>query len=208
MKRTWGGMAGLAAVLAGAACAGVVPARAAPEAQIVELKVVELTQDRSRRGYGFDEKGGCEMPFANAAGKLRLEVKDGKVRADTNGDGVIDAKDAPAVKAQGAVLKVNAQMGGGTFSYPIFVAQVMSAGRGQGYLMLASRAALEGALDGRTVRLLDADMDGRFGGERDTISFEGAGTDAAAAQPRAWSRVLELERGLVSLELMVGGRQL
>ena len=207
MKSPW---IGVAAMLFGLGCAHVPHAGAPWGAQTVELELMELTQPESATGRGLDAAGRCEFPFANRAGRLCFEFKGGRVRADTNGDGIIDGNDAPAVAATGSTIRVDVRIEGRVLRYPLHVMHEPDMGPARGCIRIASRAVLQGTMGGRLVQLRDYCLDGRFDGEGDSITVAaaaaGAGEDGARTWP--WRRVIELDGRLVMPALADGGRQL
>lgn len=113
--------------------------------QTVDLKFVELAENPLGCNYGVRD-GKVSCPFPNAAGKLTIEVRDGKVYGDTNGDGAIDAKDALAVAPNKGVLKFDMTMPGGrTVAFPVRIGEYRTFGGSSSdpYLELSWLGALE-----------------------------------------------------------------
>lgn len=115
-----------------AASAGAQPAKRVVQpsnrpiaAQTVPLQFVE---QQSFECYYRVSKGKIGYPFPNAAGKLTIEVRDGKVYGDTNGDGVIDAKDAPPVEPTKGTLKFAMNLPGRVIDFPVIIGELRTFG--------------------------------------------------------------------------------
>jgi hypothetical protein len=207
-------------LLAAAGCGGPPPhSEEAPgPAVVVNLKAVTSDSAPARQYASLDAEGKGEIPFANEAGKLlvsvtsRQEPPDAKrtaasvtVRLDTNGDGVIDDRDAP-VKV-GEPVKVR-WLGGAAPEYPIRVAAAQ-----KHYVMLESCLILEGTLDGCTIRLIDADVDGTFWRTgKDTLLVvepkKAGAEDEDGASPLPFGRILAVKDRLYEVSCSEGGTRL
>ena len=193
-------------------------AAAQPQAAVIELKFENLKSPNAFMGFMPDANGKVERPFACASGKLLLEFKSGKLRADSNGDGKIDAKDAPAVELKGdmrepARVEVAVPWAGKTVNYPLFVATSGTVRSGEGqeqtYLLIASGACLEGKYGDATVQIFDGNWDGRFSGSGDRIAISSsARQDPYAGYGVPWSKVVAIAGKLHNIELLNSGSQL
>jgi hypothetical protein len=199
-------LAGLAVAIG---CGGPPPA---PEESLgppvtVALKIVAAEDQPC--GWQFirlDASGRGSIPFANDAGKLLVSVTDGKARLDTNGDGAIDDKDAPA--QNGETVKVRFRLGGRSAEYPVRIQ-----GMNNGYLSLGGCLALEGTLDGCAIRLYDTNLNGTFGeAGKDTVEVA-ASADAGSPPdaddtPQKMGRFIAVKGRLVQATLVDGGSPL
>jgi hypothetical protein len=201
----------LSALAVAAGCGGMptAPGGGADPAVVVDLKAVPSADESFDSQFTrLDASGKGSIPFANAEGKLLVKAAGKKVRLDSNGDGVVDDKDAPAVPA-GETVKVRFLLGGTPAEYPIRIEAVEDQ-----YVVLGSCLVLEGTLDGCTIRLFDAEVDGTFAtpGE-DTVAIVEPGKDAAApdaaeAPPLPLGRILSVKGRLVEATPSGGGTRL
>lgn len=146
---------------------------AAEEARL-QLTTVPLA-DSSGQAFCRLRDGGGSIPFANAAGSLRIRREGDLMRFDSDGDGDIDDQDAPAAKGgmmrrDGGTVQVAVLRGGVAGTAAIRVA--WSDAR---YVMIESASALQMTVDGTAMQFLDGDVDGRVGGAGDKIRV-GTGT--------------------------------
>lgn len=155
-------------------------------------------------GFAFDEKGLASCPFANSAGKLTFQLADGKLRADTNGDGKIDDKDAPAIDPKDTTLRVAMKLGSKQIQFPLRI-RLIDQPKEQKYLLVQSAGVLEGTLGKATVRLYSNMFGGGFGQSGSTIEIITAGE---VSRPRQWSRTLILDGKIVETEFLADGPQL
>jgi hypothetical protein len=179
----------LLAVAAGCRAQGAAGPGAAP-AVVVELKAVPSADETFGSQFARIGAGGTgSIPFANAEGRLLLKAAGKKVRLDSNGDGVVDDKDAPPA-APGEIVTVRFLLGGRSAEYPVRVEAVENQ-----YVALGGCLVLEGAFDGWRIRLIDAELDGTFGrtGE-DSI-------DVAESKPAGAKKEAEEEDGSEPLPL-------
>jgi hypothetical protein len=213
----------IAAVVLGLATSGVVLAQelvstaAAPATQpastLVDLKFVELPSTNQGGvmycGYGLDKNGQASWPFANQAGKMTVQFRDDKLRADTNGDGVIDDKDAPgiAVKAEGATLRVTASIAGQSVQYPLHVMQVQK-GEPSSYIVLGSRGMLEGSFGQYTICFSDQRASGSFMKDRGMMQVSDGKAGRSGVNWTEFSRTIVVDGKLWQFEVVTENRQI
>ena len=183
---------------------GVAWAADAPGPATIDLKFIESPEGaRSWYGFGQDADGMVRRPFGKPGKFLVMKVADGKVRIDTNGDGLVNDKDAPAVQPdkerRSAQVHVSAEVAGKEVKYPLDI-QLYEWGAAVG-----SAAALEGRFGDYTITIQDGNVDGRFGGDGDMVRAQKAGQPA---QPLPWSRAIALDRQIYRLEMTGDGAQL
>jgi hypothetical protein len=183
------------------------PATMPAGTQVIDLRFVEDSgPSRISYGFWFDREGQCYAPFANAAGKLTLQLKGDKLQADTNGDGVIDKKDAPPFTPKDVTIKVAAKIAGKPVEYPLFIGGVEGNADSNRYVVLSPRGMLEGKLGGDTIRILDRGTFGRFG-EASDMQWIGT-SSAGAGLELPWSRTIDLNGSLYQIEMLGEGAQL
>jgi hypothetical protein len=190
------------------------------QAVVVDLKLVEQKDPMSLYGFMADKDGKIERPFACPSGKLLMQFTGDKLRVDTNGDGVIDDKDAPAVQivelpTQGAVpfkpqdaarVEVAVKLGGKIVQYPLSIrSQKVGDNR---MVIIGAGAVLEGKFGETTIRIIDGNMDGRFGGEGDRVALIGPGEAASMNFGTPWSRVMTIGGKLHNVEMIGDAAQL
>ena len=185
----------------------------------IQLRFVRDTGPDSSRGHAqvrLDHDGEGSIPFANAAGKLIVRFRDGKVFCDANGDGAIDAADGSGAPppdrgrliAAPSTLTVTARIAGRDEEYPL---AVLFARRG--LVVLASAAHLEGRIGDAIVKVFDADVNGRFGdvGADGIRVVETGGTTGIIAfrgdAPKL-GRVVEVGGELLDIEVKRDGASL
>jgi hypothetical protein len=188
-----------------AGTAHAAPATMPTGTQVIDLQFVEEPMARMMFGALLKD-GKAEVPFPNAAGKLLLQYKGGKLQADTNGDGVIDGKDAPPVKPRQAMIRADAMVGGKAVSYPIWIGDVQD----NRLIVLGSRGALEGTVGPYTVHIGDGTNLGRFdAGAMSSIYVRPSSTPMSATVPYVpWSRTIDVDGSLYQIELLGNGAQL
>jgi virulence-associated protein VagC len=183
-----------------------------PQATVVELQFKERKEDSNYwYGFGLDKDGKVVRSFATASGKWTLQVVNDKLRADTNGDGVIDDKDAPACEAnneQEAVrVKVPVRFGEKTVDYPLCVRIQKS--DNQRFLIVGSAAMLEGKFGQHVIRIYDSDLDGRLGTPGDNVAIElPQSKDRGGLNSLPWSRTMMFDGKLHEVELVNKGTAL
>jgi len=182
------------------------PAKSEAVAQpaVVDLSFVERKEGpNSWYAYALDNDGKISRPFANGAGKITYQLLDGKLRVDSDGDGVIDEKDAPAVELkdgrEGVRVKVAVALGGKTVEYPLVVRSLE--GREQA-IMVGSAAMLEGKFGNHTIRIYDANQDGRFGNAGDYVTFRSDSAAGTIEYLMPWTRTVAVDKQLHRLELL------
>ncbi len=186
----------------------------------VELRLVRDEDPEARQGMTcvrLDKGGEASIPFANAAGKLLVRFKDGKVFLDANGDGTIDAADGEGVRppepgAQEGVpplVEVAAKIAGRGEQYPVHVAFAT-----KDFVSLFGKTTLEGKLGDATIRLIDTNVNGSFDEVgRDGILVED-GPDSAptlavyGARSDTLGRVVAIGGKLLNIEVTGGGAAL
>lgn len=194
-----------------------------PKSTTIDLKLVERKADEASfsNGYAANKDGVVEIPFATASGKLKAQITTKRtllvrvresIRIDTNGDGVIDEKDAPAVSVSGSGqiirVKVPVKLAGKTIDYPIaFQAYGSPENR---YLLVGSGVMLESKFGDQTLRIIDDNVDGRFCGEGDRVLIYPAGTRerSLGAGGMQWTPTMEIAGKLYQLAAVNDSAQL
>jgi hypothetical protein len=178
-------------------------------AQVVTLRFVE--DPGERRGLSsrsFDKSGRVELPLNNAAGRLLLQYRNGKLWADTNGDGTIDGKDGPPVTPERVTIRVAAKVAGKSVQYPLFIDRVHMVGASPRQLVFSPRGTLEGKFGAYTLRILDGNEMARFGNAGDDIALIPTAAPARPAVRLDWSPTIELDGSLYRIEMLGDGAQL
>jgi hypothetical protein len=117
-------------------------------------KTVELKDDRLG-----------EMDFPMPSGKLRFRLEgDDAVRIDRNDDGVFDEKDKPLARDE-QPTSVTVRIGNEPFNFRLKLEphQQNSNGKISKVVDVTNLTALQATLGGSRVRVLDANVNGRFG---------------------------------------------
>lgn len=183
-----------------------------PQATVVELQFKERKEDpNSWYGFGLDKDGKVVRSFATASGKWTLQVVDDKLRADTNGDGVIDDKDAPGREVlegrETVRIKVPVKFGEKTVDYPLCVRTQKSGD--QWILIVGSAALVEGKLGDSVIRIFDSNLDGRFGAMGDSVAIESPQSRGPVGINNVpWSQTVAFDGKLQQLEMVEKGTQL
>ena len=165
------GMNVRAAVWAGMALGGLAalaPAWGAQGTADVPMVLKESPENAAPTGFTYirlDANGQGEIPFATAAGKLAVKKEGEKLRVDTNGDGVVDAQDAPACGIRETV-KVPVRWGGRAVDYTLRVLFLPKQFAG-----LGGACWLEGTVGQTRIRIRDQNLNGVFGeAGKDTVA--------------------------------------
>lgn len=124
-----------------------------------------VAPDAWARGYLYpkaDRDNEAEVPFASAAGRLRLRIVGGnKVLMDCNGDGKLDEADGEAVGVH-TTVPVTVMLAGRPCPYPIYVSGLHRE-LASYCLALETRLHLEAQVGDKTLWLHDRNFTGRFG---------------------------------------------
>lgn len=215
MRYRWPGRALVIGLVGGAMAwlaATAVAATTMPAGtQTVNLKFAADSQPANGLyGCTIDKDGKARIPFSNASGMLILQLKEDKLQADTNGDGVIDDKDAPPVKPENVTIRVPAMVGGKLVNYPFFIRGIEGSGQASRFVLVSPCGVLEGQLGSYTIRIKDSGRFGRFGESGDTLvlidSSKSTSGPSAAAFP--WSKTIDLDGSLYQIALVGDGAQL
>jgi hypothetical protein len=178
--------------------------------QTVNLQfVVDPQPPNSWYGYSIGQDGKVQLPFSSASGTLLLQLKDDKLQADTNGDGVIDGKDAAAVKPENVTILVPTKVDGKVVNYPFLIRGVEGNGQTNRLLVFSPRGMLEGRLGSYTVRIKDRGRFGRFGeGDSLVLTDSSQPTSGASTAEFPGSKTTELDGSLYQIAMVGEGAQL
>lgn len=175
-----------------------------PQAQTIDLKFVEVASPSYFTGVRL-QNGSGEMAFPNTRSKLKFRYKDGKLWVDSNADGRIDDRDNSVVPGNNAKVLAKAIIGARQVDLPIFVNHVSNNGKADSYAMVGVGGAMEGEINGATLRL----MFGEFSSSR-TPNFRSAqfipeGTKPSAVPAEQFSKTLALGERLYFVDVGMSG---
>jgi hypothetical protein len=210
------GAVGLAGCSGGSKSVAVVPPQPVPQAikpvqpstrpiaaQTVDLKFIEVAD--SPYGCYFGVHGGkISYPFSNAAGKLTIEIRDGKVYGDTNGDGVIDAKDSPAVEPGKGTLKFAMNLSAGrVVDFPVRVGELrkLSGDSADPHLELYTQGALEANVGEWTIRYAAMSFGNTPVGMFSQVSIAPTGSDLRFVSTLSPSQTYDIADRLYTVKL-------